>query len=403
MLNKNNFFKNFSFHSKKLNQNITKTKKIFKSFKSDLENSEIPLLQSYEKKYLYDFTSTIIKKYSKYRNIVIIGMGGSILGTKSIYSFFKTKIKKNVFFFDNLDEDLHLKFRRLKILKNSCFIIISKSGNTLETITNLSVIFSKSLLKNKLIIITETKDNSLNDIANKINAEIIEHKNFIGGRFSVLSEAGMFPAALMGLNINRFKNLKKLIFDKNFVSSLIQNVANIYTFNMHGKKNSVILSYDSDLNDLGYWYQQLVAESLAKERKGITPILSILPRDHHSVLQLYLDGPKDKFFTFFSSSNPKSKYKVSGKIIPSGMKFLKNKKLKSIIDLQCEATKIVFKSHKIPFRHFVFEKKTEEELGMTFTYFVLETLLLARLMNVNPFNQPAVEKIKIETRKILSR
>ena len=403
MLNKNNFFNNFSFHSKKLSQNLTRTKKIFKSFKSDLENFEIPLLQSYEKKYLYDFSSTIIKKYSKYRNIVVIGMGGSILGTKSIYSFFKTKIKKNVFFFDNLDEDLHLKFRRLKILKNSCFIIISKSGNTLETITNLSVVFSKSLLKNKSIIITETKDNSLNEIANRINAEIIEHKNFIGGRFSVLSEAGMLPAALMGLDINRFKNLKKLIINKNFVSSLIQNVANIYTFNMYGKKNSVILSYDSDLNDLGYWYQQLVAESLAKERKGITPILSILPRDHHSVLQLYLDGPKDKFFTFFSSSNPKSKYKVSGKIIPSGMKFLKNKKLKSIIDLQCEATKIVFKSHKIPFRHFVFEKKTEEELGMTFTYFVLETLLLARLMNVNPFNQPAVEKIKIETRKILSR
>ena len=126
---------------------------------------------------MHDFSSTIIKKYSKYRNIVIIGMGGSILGTKSIYSFFKTKINKNVFFFDNLDEDLHLKFRRLKILKNSCFIIISKSGNTLETITNLSVVFSKSLLKNKSIIITETKNNNLNDIANKINAEIIEHKN----------------------------------------------------------------------------------------------------------------------------------------------------------------------------------------------------------------------------------
>ncbi len=402
MLNKNNFFNNFSFHSKKLSQNLTRTKKIFKSFKSDLENFEIPLLQSYEKKYLYDFSSTIIKKYSKYRNIVVIGMGGSILGTKSIYSFFKTKIKKNVFFFDNLDEDLHLKFRRLKILKNSCFIIISKSGNTLETITNLSVVFSKSLLKNKSIIITETKDNSLNDIANKINAEIIEHKNFIGGRFSVLSEAGMLPAALMGLDINRFKNLKKLIINKNFVSSLIQNVANIYTFNMYGKKNSVILSYDSDLNDLGYWYQQLVAESLAKDRKGITPILTTLPRDHHSVLQLYLDGPKDKFFTFFSSSSSKNKYKISGNIIPNSMKFLKNKKIKSIIDSQGEVAKIVFKSHKVPFRHFVFEKKTEEELGMTFTYFVLETLLLARLMNVNPFNQPAVEKIKIETRKILS-
>ena len=403
MLNKNSFFNNFSFSSKKINQNLWKTKKLFKALKTDLENFEIPLVQSYEKNYLYDFSPAIIKKFSKYKNLVIIGMGGSILGTKSIYSFLRTKIKKNVFFFDNLDLNLHVQFSRLKILKNSCFIIISKSGNTLETITNLSIVFTKSSLKNKLIIITETKDSSLNDIANKMNAEVIEHKDFIGGRFSVLSEVGMLPSALMGLNINRFKNLKKLIRNRNFVSSLIQNVANIYNLSMRGRKNSIILSYDSDLNDLGCWYQQLVAESLGKEGKGITPILSTAPRDHHSILQLYLDGPKDKFFTFFSSLNTTDQYKVSGKIIPDSMKFLKNKKLKFIINSQCEATKNIFKSQKIPFRHIVFQKKTEEELGATFTYFVLETLLLARLMNVNPFNQPAVEKIKIETRKILSR
>jgi len=145
------------------------------------------------------------------------------------------------------------------------------------------------------------KNNVLNYIADKFNAEIIEHKDFIGGRYSVLSEVGMFPAALMGLNINKFKNLEKLIKNKNFVSSLIQNVASIHTLNAQGTKNSVILNYDSDLNDLGYWYQQLVGESLGKKGKGITPILSIAPKDHHSVLQLYLDGPKDKFFTFFSS------------------------------------------------------------------------------------------------------
>ena len=330
-------------------------------------------------------------------------MGGSILGTKSIYSFLKTKVKKEVFFFDNLDENLHLQFNKINILKNSCFIIVSKSGNTLETIANLSVVFSKFLFKNKVIFITEMKDSVLNNIADKFNAEIIEHKDFIGGRYSVLSEAGMFPAALMGLNINKFKNLKKLIQDKNFISSLIQNVASIYTLNIQDIKNSVILNYDSDLNDLGYWYQQLVAESLGKKGKGITPILSTAPKDHHSVLQLYLDGPKDKFFTFFSSSNEGKKHKVTGKIIPNNMKFLKNRKLGYIIQAQCNATKNIFKLKNIPFRHFVFNKSNEEELGMIFTFFVLETILLARLMNINPFDQPAVEQVKIETRKILSR
>ena len=115
----------------------------------------------------------------------------------------------------------------------------------------------------------------------------------------------MFPAALMGLDLMKFKNLKMLIKNKNFVSSLIQNVASIHTLNSKKINNSVILNYDSGLNDLGYWYQQLVAESLGKKGKGINPILSFGPRDHHSLLQLYLDGPKDKFFTFFNSSQKK--------------------------------------------------------------------------------------------------
>ena len=140
--------KSFLLNSKKYKQNLKKTKKIFDFFYSDYKNFDIPLLQSYEKSYNLDFSSTTIKKFFKYENIIILGMGGSILGTKSIYSFFKKKIKKKVFFFDNLDQNLYLEFKKIKNLKNSCFIIVSKSGNTLETILNLSGIFSQSLMKN---------------------------------------------------------------------------------------------------------------------------------------------------------------------------------------------------------------------------------------------------------------
>ena len=229
MIKKDNFFKNFFISSKIYNQNIKKTKNIFFSFKKDFKNGEIPFLESYTKDYKFEFSNKILQKYSKYKNIVVFGMGGSILGTKSIYSFLKKKIKKQVFFFDNLDINLNSKYKSIKNLKNSCFIEVSKSGNTLETITNLGTIFSKNLLKNRLIIITELKDSSLMNIALRYNAEIIEHKDFIGGRYSVLSETSMFPAALMGLSLKEFKNLKILIKNKNFVSSLIQNVASIYT------------------------------------------------------------------------------------------------------------------------------------------------------------------------------
>ena len=401
MLNKKNFFYDFPFNSTKFNQNLKKTKKVFQKFKSDINNCEIPSLLSFEKNYKLDFSEKTVKKFAKYKNIIVIGMGGSILGTKCIYSFLKKKVKKKVFFFDNLDSNLHSEFKKIKNLKNSCFIIVSKSGNTLETITNLSIVFSKNLLINKLIFITEITDSSLMALANKYNAEIIEHRKFIGGRFSVLSEVGMFPSALMGVNIKRFKNLKKLINNKNFVFTLIKNVASIYTLNVQGINNSVILNYDSSLNDLGYWYQQLVGESLGKKGKGITPILSFAPKDHHSLLQLFLDGPKDKFFTFFNSSKKENKYKISWNITPRDMKFLKNKSLEFVIEAQCNATKNIFKFKKIPFRYITFNKKDEDELGMIFTFFVLETILLGRLMNINPFDQPAVEQVKIETKKFL--
>ena len=401
MLKKDNFFKNYFINLSKYNKNLKKTKKVFSSFIVDLKNNQIPLLKSYEKNYEFDFSETTVKKFSKYKNIVVIGMGGSILGTKSIYSFLKKRIKKEVFFFDNLDLNLSLKYKKIKNLKNSCFIIVSKSGDTLETITNLGTIFSKNLLKNKLIIISELTDNALMTIANKYHAEVIEHKEFIGGRYSVLSETGMFPAALMGLNLMKFKNLKRLINNKNFISSLIQNVASIHTLNSKKINNSVILNYDSSLNDLGYWYQQLVAESLGKQGKGINPILSFGPKFHHSLLQLYLDGPKDKFFTFFNSSKRENKLKVARGIIPNNMGFLINKNLEFIINAQCNATKNIFKLKKIPFRQITFTKKNEDELGEIFTFFVLETILLSRLMNINPFDQPAVEQVKIETKRFL--
>jgi len=401
MLKKDNFFKNYFINSKRYKRNVNKTKKIFNSLLFDFNNFEIPLLESFEKEYEFTFSAATVKKFSKFENIIIIGMGGSILGTKSIYHFLKQKIKKKVFFFDNLDSNLNLEYKKIKNLNNSCFVVVSKSGNTLETITNLSVIFSKKLLKSKLIIITQISNSSLMYVADKYNAEIIEHKEYIGGRYSVLSEAGMFPAALMGLNVQKFKNLKTLIKNKNFVSSLVQNVASIYTLNEMNFNNSIILNYDSNINDIGYWYQQLTAESLGKKGKGITPMLSFGPKDHHSLLQLYIDGPKNKFFTFFNSISKKNKYKIQKNIFPKNMSFLKKKKIDFVINAQCKATKNIFKLKKIPFREITFSKKNEEELGMIFTFFVLETILLSRLMGVNPFDQPAVELVKIETKKFL--
>ena len=154
------------------------------------------------------------------------------------------------------------------------------------------------------------------------------------------------------------------------------------TINNKSIINSIFLSYDSKLQDLCYWYQQLVGESLGKQKKGIMPIVSIAPKDNHSLLQLYLDGPRDKFFTFFSSKNNIKSYKFSGKNIPKSIGYIKNKTLKKIINSQLKATKNVFKSKKIPFREFNCIKNNEQEFGDIIIFLILDTILLDRMMKV---------------------
>ena len=164
--------------------------------------------------------------------------------------------------------------------------------------------------------------------------------------------------------------------------------------------NSVILNYDKDSNDLFLWYQQLVAESLGKKGKGVLPIISLMPKDNHSVIQYYLDGPKNYFFTFFFVKEKNSQKINSSKILDSHF-FLKNKNLNDICYSQFIATQKVFKKKKIPFRTFFIKKKNESTLGELFTFFMLETILLGKALNINPYDQPLVELIKKETKKNL--
>ena len=389
MFSKNIIFKNFQI--KKNRKNI---KKINKILKKELIVS-YPLLNSFTTKYNYSFKKNIIKKYKNFNNINLIGMGGSILGTEAIYDFLKFKIKKKIKFFNNLNS-------KIKPVSNkkSINLIISKSGNTLETVSNFNLIF-KSQRKNKNIVITEHKSSFLTSLAKKLKAEIIEHKNYIGGRYSVLSEVGMLPAQLLGLNESKFKRFNNLIKNKSFLSQLISNVSFISKCISEGKKNSVILNYDENSENLFKWYQQLTAESLGKKSKGIFPIISSMPKDNHSLLQLYLDGPKNNFFTFFGVINEKTN-KLESSYLFDKFSNLKNRNLNQIIHAQRRATQTVFKRKKIPFRSFEVLKRNEETLGELFSFFVLETILLGRLMKVNPFDQPSVELIKTETSKILN-
>ena len=352
-----------------------------------------PLLKSFTKSFKYSYSKKDINKYKFYKDFRLIGMGGSILGTEAIYQFLRHKIKKNFYFHNNL-------IPQIKNLKKMPNIVVSKSGETLETISNFNIILKNK--NNKNIIITENTNNYLRRLSNKIKSDIFEHKNYIGGRYSVLSEVGMLPAELMGLNEKNFKKFNYLIKNKRFLENLIINVENIIHYVKKNKKNSIILNYDESSENFFKWYQQLTAESLGKKSKGITPIISSMPKDNHSLLQLYLDGPKNCFFTFFNVTSKKSN-KQSNKFILDDKKYLKNKNLSEILEAQEKSTQNIFRKKNIPFRSFNIKKKDENTLGELFCFCVLETILLGHALKVNPLDQPSVELIKTETKRLLSK
>ncbi len=378
-------FKNFK-KNKKINNS-----QIRKKFLS-LFNEKNYVLDSLKKNYKDNFSKKLTNKYKKNFNFKVIGMGGSTLGTQTIYEFLKDNVKKDFVFIDNLTQ------KKLKIKnKQSVNLVVSKSGNTIETVVNSNIYIKRG---DKNIFITENKNNYLLKLANKLKAEIVHHNNYIGGRYSVLSEVGMLPAELMGLNPNKFRQLNLLIKNKKFINNLISGVSSTLNYIKKKKYNSIILNYDEKSENLFKWYQQLVAESLGKKSKGLLPIVSNMPKDNHSVMQLYLDGFKNNFYTFFYTNELNSECLKNSQIL-SSQKYLRGKNVSNIMYAQKIATEKVFYKKKLPFRSFEIKKRNEKTLGELFCFFILETILIGKLLNVNPYDQPAVELIKKETKKLL--
>ena len=385
--NKKSFTKIFEKLIRKINQDL------------DKPDNTINVIS---KKFKFNLNFEELKKFKKYKSIALIGMGGSILGSEAIHDFLKKKIKKKVYFFNNLNEDRIINFKKKKKLSKILFIIISKSGNTVETLAN---IFSLDIIKKKAnnIILISEKNNFLHYLSKKFNLFHIEHKHYIGGRYSVLSEVGLVPAYLMGLNISKFRTkLLDYLYgnDKKFLRDSSINLSRI----LNSKKyNSLIfLNYSPSLEKFLFWCQQLIAESLGKENIGFLPVISNVPKDHHSLLQLYLDGPKDKIFYIFSSEK-KSKLKTNIKNSPSKYNFLNKKNLSVIKNAQKNALVKALIKNKISFREFKINDNEEKTLGKLFSYFILETIIVGKLSDINPYNQPAVEQVKILTKKILGK
>jgi len=392
-INSFNFLKN---NSKIYKNNLRKCSEIFKNLFNIKENFFFNTLSEQYQKNL--FLKKIILKKKLHKNILIVGMGGSVLGTKMLSSFFG--LDKNYYFLDSLNNSAVNDLIRKDLSKFSIFII-SKSGQTLETLTNCNIILNnfnkrKKEISKNFIIISE-RNSILFNFAKKNNILFFEHNINLSGRYSVLSEAGLlmfnldYKKIMQGINSVLKKDLKK---------NLINNAATLLTLITKSKIDThVSLIYTHNLLNYGYWHQQLLAESIGKNGKDFTPIISECPKDHHSIMQLYLDGKRNKFFTFFKTINNK----IDQPIKDYFDQKLKKNSLNNIVDAQFNATIKVFKKNLIPFRVILIDqKKPIQSFISLLVYSMLETTILCKALDLNPFNQPAVEAIKKETYSLLS-
>lgn len=394
-------FKN-SFSDKKIRNSCEKSAE---NLRREIKEKKIKAIEIVGSNRDLEELQKFVEKISAYKKTLVLGVGGSSLGGKTICAL---KTQQKVEFIESIDPStLHDCLAKIDF-KNTFFLVISKSGETIETICQTLIILdelNRQKIKNfakQFLFVTESETNSLAKIAKKIGAEITPHSNKIGGRYSCFSVVGLLPALIAGIDAKKIRSgAKKILNDFLESDSIVESCSIQLSAFEKGFTSNVVMPYIDALKNFTDWYRQLWAESLGKNGFGSTPINSMGTVDQHSQLQLYLDGPKDKFFTFITSKKQAQDFKIKDLI---GCETLfGNKKLSEVVAIEQQTTIAVLDNKKLPIRIFEVKKIDEEVLGGLMMQMFLETILISYVKNLNPFDQPAVELRKDLAKKLLKK
>ena len=400
VINKGLFNSNF----KKIDLIIDKIKKS----KDPLLLSFLDQFNNFKKKQINEVA---LYHQKKFKDVIVLGTGGSSkAGRTYVQIAYRTYGRNQKFpkitILENIDfQDFNDLFKKIN-LKKTGVIVISKSGETNETLVQFLIFlskynlnFKKGDIKKHFTVITKKENNSLRSLAKNFSINVIDIDINLSGRFSAFSPVGLLPAAISGLNIKKIIDGALFILSESlnkkqkipFEGAILHYVAQNSKINI-----SVLLTYTERLRNFGYWHEQLMAESLGKKNLGFTPIHSMGATDQHSLLQLFLEGPKDKLITFVTLKKQKDKIKISSSLISKIKKlsFLKKKSLNKLLDFEMDKVCKMLKDYKRPFRIITLKKCDEFEIGCLMMNFMLETITLAYLNNLNPFDQPAIDKGK---------
>ncbi|MBY0406139.1 MAG: hypothetical protein K2Q01_00475 [Rickettsiales bacterium] len=336
--------------------------------------------------------------------LVVVGMGGSSLSGETM-AFIRKPGKLQLRFVDNIDSHSLSALVESVEWKKTVFLIISKSGGTVETLAQSSVLLrhAKAQLADyakHFFVITITDGNVLHTLAKSHGIRVIEHCPKLGGRFSILGNVGLIPAAAMGLDIRAFRAGAAKVIDAHFTGDYAHAPAALgaalhMALREKQVRISVLMHYCDRLGGVANWYRQSWGESLGKCDLATTPIRSRMTTDQHSQLQLYMDGPKDKLFTLLllDGSGQGEAIDFEGNADPR-LAFLKGKTLGDLMVAEQRATISSLVQRGCPVRSFSMGDVNEEVLGALIMHFALEVMFTAKLMDINAFDQPAVEDSK---------
>ena len=394
----------FKSSLKKINFIIDQIKKS----KESLLLSFLNQFNNYQKEKLNKLASYYQKNF---KDVIILGTGGSSKAGRTFVQIAYRTFGRNpklpkITFLENIDfQDFNDLFKKIN-LKKTGIIVISKSGETNETLVQFLIFLSKykeSFQKQKIekyfTVITKKGSSSLRNLANDFSIGVIDLDKNLSGRFSAFSPIGLLPAAISGLNVENITKGALSLLNKylNKQQIIPSEGAALHYAAQNSKINiSVLLTYTERLRNFGYWHEQLIAESLGKKNKGFTPIHSMGATDQHSLLQLFLEGPKDKLITFITLKRQKDQIKINNNLISKVKKlsFLKKESLNKLLDFEMEKVCRLLNEYKRPYRTIILNKCAEFEIGYLMMNFMLETIILAYLNNLNPFDQPAIDKGK---------
>ena len=390
---------------------IKSNEEIFKNLKKETKSVGYYSLPYQDISEIENYAASIASN-----NIYVIGIGGSSLGTKAIYKFLRTtkKFKKKLFFLDTIDPLRINYLLSLSEMMDSHFLIISKSGTTIEPTSILKYLSSKVDITKLNSTIIAGKDTPLYLFSQKKEIQFFEIPEDVGGRFSVFSPVGLLPLAIIGVKIAELLKGCKLVhesfFNKEFYYDLIFEKARFLVENKNRFKINIIFSYSSVFQDFNRWFVQLWAESLGKKninntRQGLTPVSLVGPDDQHSFLQLIIEGVRDKTITFFKIDklNDESLIPDLKEFSIFGSDYLNGKSFNELINLQADSTyEAIIDEKDIPCDKITISKIDEENIAMLMYRFQLLTSVLGAFLQVNTYNQPAVEKGKVILRRKLS-